>query len=125
MDNFSLGLCSTIRKMSNASRKEATALHRMSYEHTYFHEIFILCYGFNQKKFKHKTINYSRMMLMQRVSTRAASLMSMVALFCYDVYIERDLEAIYSNSNILFLHKDAEILFGSGFTFYGLRSFHV
>jgi hypothetical protein len=37
--------------------------------------------------------------------------------------IERDLEAIYSNSNILFPHKDAEILFsGFGFTFYGLRS---
>lgn len=45
-------------------------------------------------------------------------------------YIERDLKAIYSNSNILFLRKDAEILFslffsGIGFTFYGLRSFHV
>lgn len=26
-------------------------------------------------------------------------------------YIERDLEAIYSNSNILFLHKHGEILF--------------
>jgi hypothetical protein len=38
--------------------------------------------------------------------------------------IGRDLEAIYSNSNILFPHKDAEILFfsGFGFTFYGLRS---
>lgn len=40
--------------------------------------------------------------------------------------LKEELKAIYSNSNILFLHKDAEILFsGFGFTFYGLRSFHV
>lgn len=34
--------------LSNANGKEATALHKMSYELTYFYEIFILCYGFKK-----------------------------------------------------------------------------
>lgn len=86
----------------------------MNYGFTCFSEIFISCYGFEHSLPK-KTENITWNNKLSRDDADARIFRFLLPFLVWRLLALLywgDLEAIYSNSNILFLHEDAEILFG-------------